>query len=1156
MGTVPGPIISFRFSTEDVSSAIAPAFQQVRQQSQSVSNAIAEDWKRMAAQIRASIAQGASSEKEILSSRTQLLGVLDRQISGYAKLNELSAKELSSLKAVTLERERQADAIKRGGVGLTAGTSQVSQQTILGVERVLDSVINRYFGGAAGAAARTLRDVSYYANQANGGTGSGGILSGFTGGASSLFSNIPASTIAASGLAAAFAALGIAAAASAHALVEQNSEIKNTAAITGLSTRQVQVYSEAAKLLGLDAATVTVGLSRLQAQLGDFVIRGKEAGSETGKFVSVLHRYGVEVTDSSNRLRPAGQILGDFAAALKDIPDQATRTAIALDALGGRNRELASLLLRTDVNFNQLTSTIDRSGLVIDVGLTRSLDKGEESLRNFELQADVTKQKIREFLAEGFFKGVNVIKLAFQSITNPDQYEKDRTARNTIDIGAELSRLRPGQSAAGALQTSVQQYYDNLAQGALHAQQVIAAGGEQEFKLAEMRKEYEEDLKQKRTEDAAILLKQINETQALLELEKKRAEQADKIHRLFNEFTLTPPTGSLAGARGARSNASALSQFYNPSGGVDPLSLGIDPLSIGFGQNPLAGIIGPAAKSPLDAAGLLAQINKEHEDLFRSQASIDAEHYQDELDSLNDALKQQLISQQEYSAAVIKLNQDRNKTLSDADKKYEDEAGSIFDDLISGKTKNLGQKVAKDVEDILLKPLKDAFSKQLGGIFDDLANTVKGGTSPSGSGTTPTSGGWLGKVLGKLGAAIGIGGTPGTFPGAIGSGPGGGVGQNTISTPLMNVAAQVVNIATLGLGAGGSGNLVPGGIFGGIGGSGGFGSFFGNTNPFGNSVLPAGTSGIPNLTSGSALTNLFSKLSPFAAGAALLGVGAATGNESAMALGAASLAGKAATVLSGVGSLPAGLASALGTFGAAAPGIGLAASGIITAYQSKSNLGKAGGAAESVGGGALAGAVIGSVIPGIGTAIGAGIGAIVGAAGGIIASIFGGPSNFQQGIQNAMYRNQYHAPLSENFSFASNGSIANTLQTGFQQNGSIFSQYTLPANTPFYASALTGKLTWQQLYRLQNSGLNPNAPFLGNPSVDPYAGQGPVGKFATPTNNAAPIIHLHIPGLIDANQVAATLQPHLTSIAQMVNRQASSSSSGSGSTVRRLAFLP
>ena len=154
-----------------------------------------------------------------------------------------------------------------------------------------------------------------------------------------------------------------------------------------------------------------------------------------------------------------------------------------------------------------------------------------------------------------------------------------------------------------------------------------------------------------------------------------------------------------------------------------------------------------------------------------------------------------------------------------------------------------------------------------------------------------------------------------------------------------------------------------------------------------------------------------------------------------------------------------------------------------------------------------------------------------------------------------MAHQQYHAPLSENFSFASNGSIASTLGTGFQQNGSSFSQYALPSNTSFAASALTGDLTWQQLYQLQNSGLNPNAPFLGNPSTNPYVGQGPVGVHAT-GSNVAPQIHLHIPGLIDASQVAATLAPHITTITQLVNSQASNSASGMGSRVRQLAYLP
>src|SRR5580700_9472141 len=514
MGSIPGPIISFRISQPELAGAVQPAFAQIRQQAQTVSNQIADDWKRMAAQIRASVASGIAGDKEIVAQRTQLLSILDRQISGYNRLNELSVKELSTLKAVTLERERQANAIKTGTVGVTAGTNaalgQASQQAILGIGRVLDSLVNRYL---AGAAFRTGRDVQYYGAQAGGGLG---------GGLSSIFSSIPGSTIAAGALAAAVAAVGIAATASAKDLIDQNEALKNTAAITGLTTREVQKYNEAAKLLGLDAGTVTTGLSRLQSQLGDFIIKGKEGREEPGKFVSVLHQYGVEVTDSSNHLRPAGQILSDFAQALRAIPDQATRTAVAMDALGGRNRELAALVLRNDVNFTQLLNTIDKSGLIIGTGMSQTLDKGEESLRKFELQTDSAKKQIEEFLATGFFKGVHIVRFVYKSFTNPAEANadaaRDRIGRTSIDVGGELSRLTPTAASAGALADSLNSYYNGLAGPSLRAQQVIAAGGEQQYKLIELRKQFAEEEKTSQTEKAAATLKEINQTQALIDL--------------------------------------------------------------------------------------------------------------------------------------------------------------------------------------------------------------------------------------------------------------------------------------------------------------------------------------------------------------------------------------------------------------------------------------------------------------------------------------------------------------------------------------------------------------------------------------------------------------------------------------------------------------
>jgi hypothetical protein len=90
MGTIPGPIISFRISQPELNGAVAPAFAQIPEQAKTVSNQIADDWRRMAAQIRASVAQGAISTGQEVEARKNLVSILDRQLTGHRQLNELS----------------------------------------------------------------------------------------------------------------------------------------------------------------------------------------------------------------------------------------------------------------------------------------------------------------------------------------------------------------------------------------------------------------------------------------------------------------------------------------------------------------------------------------------------------------------------------------------------------------------------------------------------------------------------------------------------------------------------------------------------------------------------------------------------------------------------------------------------------------------------------------------------------------------------------------------------------------------------------------------------------------------------------------------------------------------------------------------------------
>ena len=375
MSTVPGPIIRFQIDTPGLSAAVGPAMQQIRDQTKATTAAIADEWKRTAAQIRASIATGTSTQREMTAEQQKLVGVLDRQIGMLRQRNDLTNKELASLKAMTLERERQADAIKRGvGVGVTSGTASALGQASLGLERVIDSLVNRYLGGAAGAFTRTIRDVSYYASQGGSATG-GGIFGNIGATLSAIVEKVGPANIALGGFLATIAGIGAASAGVTISLAKQNEEIENTAIATGLSSKQVQVYTELAREMGLGTESVITPLSRLQSQLGEYIRQGKGADESTVRFVQSARELGVAVESAPWKLRPLNDILVDLSVALRALPEN-NQTAATLDALGIRARGLAPVLLSTKGALGGLLQEIEQSGRYGDEQ-SRQLDKAK-----------------------------------------------------------------------------------------------------------------------------------------------------------------------------------------------------------------------------------------------------------------------------------------------------------------------------------------------------------------------------------------------------------------------------------------------------------------------------------------------------------------------------------------------------------------------------------------------------------------------------------------------------------------------------------------------------------------------------------------------------------------------------------------------------------
>jgi hypothetical protein len=128
---IAGPVVTFTFDESSLVSSTQAALQKIqqsiqqstKQNSQQIISQISNPLQEQAARLRALFSTGAIGLKDLQVEQKKLLGLQDQEINSLLKKDQLTKNELSTLKQITLERERQATAISRGtGVGVTSGT--------------------------------------------------------------------------------------------------------------------------------------------------------------------------------------------------------------------------------------------------------------------------------------------------------------------------------------------------------------------------------------------------------------------------------------------------------------------------------------------------------------------------------------------------------------------------------------------------------------------------------------------------------------------------------------------------------------------------------------------------------------------------------------------------------------------------------------------------------------------------------------------------------------------------------------------------------------------------------------------------------------------------------------------------------------------------
>ena len=106
---------------------------------------------------------------------------------------------------------------------------------------------------------------------------------------------------------------------------------------TGIAADSLQAYVNAGKLAGVEQSTIEKGLRRLaQSQ--------READQGIKTYSESYEALGISVRDSDGNLKSSEVLLGDIADRFKDMPNGATKAALAMEIFGRSGAQLIPLL--------------------------------------------------------------------------------------------------------------------------------------------------------------------------------------------------------------------------------------------------------------------------------------------------------------------------------------------------------------------------------------------------------------------------------------------------------------------------------------------------------------------------------------------------------------------------------------------------------------------------------------------------------------------------------------------------------------------------------------------------------------------------------------------------------------------------------------------
>ena len=167
---------------------------------------------------------------------------------------------------------------------------------------------------------------------------------------------------------------------------------------TGIAANTLQAYVNAGELAGVEQATIEKGLRRLAQSM-------READQGVATYADAYKALGISVRDSDGNLKESEILLGDIADRFKDMPNGATKAAIAMEIFGRSGAQLIPLL-------NSGREELERWNYELSDNFSQNAEYFNDNIKKISFGFE----GFRKQLADALLPGLNSLALAFQEV--------------------------------------------------------------------------------------------------------------------------------------------------------------------------------------------------------------------------------------------------------------------------------------------------------------------------------------------------------------------------------------------------------------------------------------------------------------------------------------------------------------------------------------------------------------------------------------------------------------------------------------------------------------------------------------------------------------------------------------------------------------------